>query len=361
MPGPAPFLEHQILGNQMRAWIAAGAVFLVVFAALILLKLFVGRHLTKIARRTPNQIDDLVVDLLSRTRVLVMATLAMYAATLLLKVPDDKARLLRSVTAVVFLLQGALWGNRLITFWLTSYLSRRGEIDPAGRTTISTLGFVGRLLLWVTLLLLALDNLGIKVTGLITGLGIGGLAVALAAQEVLKDLFASLAIALDKPFLIGDAVTIGDFSGTVEFIGIKTTRIRSVNGEQIVIPNSDIIGSRLRNFGRMEERRVVLKLGLVYGTPAERVERAIEIVTEVVTAREGVRQDRVHFRDLGEFALSIEAVYFVTSADYRDYMDRQQEINLEILRRFAAEGIVFAYPTHTVILDRNGSGLPRPY
>jgi small-conductance mechanosensitive channel len=360
MPQPDPFLAQRLLGNQMRAWVTAGVVFVVVFIVLRLLKLFVTRHLGKLAAKTATRVDDLVVDLLGRTRSWVLAILAVYAASLFLKLPEAEVRILRSLAVVVMLLQGALWGNRLITFWLTEYLRRRGEIDAAGRTTISTLGFVGRLLLWSTLLLLALDNLGIKVTGLITGLGIGGIAVALAAQEVLKDLFASLAIALDKPFLIGDSIAVGEFSGTVEFIGIKTTRLRSVNGEQIVIPNSDLIGSRLRNFGRMEERRVLVNLGLVYQTPAERVERAVAIVREVVAAREGVRPDRVHFRAFGEFALCVEVAYFITSADYGVYMDLQQEINLEILRRFAAERIELAYPTQTVFLGRNETGPVTP-
>jgi small-conductance mechanosensitive channel len=360
MPQPDPFLAHHLLGNQMRAWATAGVVFVVVFAVLRLLKLFVTRHLGKLAAKTATQVDDLVVDLLGRTRSWVMAILAVYSASLFLKLPDAEVRILRSLAVVAMLLQGALWGNRLITFWLTEYLRRRGEVDAAGRNTISTLGFVGRLLLWSTLLLLALDNLGIKVTGLIPGLGIGGIAVALAAQEVLKDLFASLAIALDKPFLIGDNITVGEFAGTVELIGIKTTRVRSVNGEQIVIPNSDLMGSRLRNFGRMEERRVLVNLGLVYQTPAERVERAVALVREVAAARQGVRLDRVHFRAFGEFALFIEVVYFVTSADYSVYMDLQQEINLEILRRFAAERIELAYPTQTVFLGRDGAGPVTP-
>lgn len=359
MPEPIAFLDERVLGNQMRAWITAGAVFVLVFLLLRLLKLITTRHLGKLAQRTATQVDDLVVDLLGRTRSWVLAILALYASTFFLKIPQDETRLIRSLTAVVFLLQGALWGNRLITFWLTEYLRRRGEIDRAGRTTIATLGFVGRLILWATLLILALDNFGFKITGLITGLGIGGIAVALAAQEVLKDLFASLAIALDKPFLIGDSITLGEFSGTVEHIGIKTTRVRSINGEQIVIPNSDLIGSRVRNFGRMEERRVLVNLGLVYQTPADRVERAVALVREVITARVGVRLERVHFRAFGESALFVEAVYFITSADYVAYMDLQQEINLEILRRFAAEGIEFAYPTQTVLFGRDGAAPTR--
>ncbi len=355
MPDSVPFLNQQLLGNPMRAWVAAGIVFAVAFLALRLLKWLIARHLGRLAQKTATRVDDLVIDLLGCTRSWVLAVIALLAASLFLKVPEDKARLIRSLTAVAMLLQGALWGNRLITYWLTEYLRRRGELDRASRTTISTLGFVGRLVLWTTLLLLALDNFGFKVTGLITGLGIGGIAVALAAQEVLKDLFASLTIALDKPFLIGDSITVGEFTGTVEFIGIKTTRVRSINGEQIVIPNSDLMGSRLRNYGRMEQRRVLVNLGLVYQTPAEQVERAIGLVREVVAAHAGVHLERAHFRAFGDSALLLEAVYFVDSADYLAYMDVQQAINLEILRRFNAAGIELAYPTQTVYLGR-GSG-----
>lgn len=356
MPGAVPFFQQVLLGNTMRAWLAAAIVAVAVFAALWLLKTLLRRHLSKLAARTETQVDDLLIDLLGRVRPLVLVVLAIFAGSLLLKIPDEKQRILQSAAIVALLLQAAFWGNRLITYWLTHYLERRGEVDAAARTTISTLSFVGRIVLWSLLLLLALDNLGVKVTGLITGLGIGGIAVALAAQEVLKDLFASLTIAMDKPFLIGDYVMVGDLRGTVEYIGIKTTRLRSLTGEQLVFANSDIIATRLRNYGRMERRRVAHNIGLVYQTPPDRVELAVRIIREAVARREGITLDRCHFAAFGDSALVLELVYFVETGDYLTYMENQQAINFEILTRFNAEGIGFAYPTQTIWMAEPGSG-----
>jgi small-conductance mechanosensitive channel len=344
-------MDQIFWGNTMRAWTAAAALAVAVWLGLWVLKRFLIYQLRRIAGRTSTQIDDLVLDLLVRVRPLVLILLGLYAGSFVLDLPETRVRLLRSLAVLAILLQAAFWGNRLISYWLSEFVRKRGEVDAAGRTTISTLSFVGRIALWATLLLLALDNLGVKVTGLITGLGIGGIAVALAAQELLKDLFASLVIALDKPFLIGDMVQVGDLQGTVEQIGIKTTRVRSLSGEQLVFPNSDIVNSRLRNFGRMEERRVLLNLGLVYQTPPELVERATRLVRETIEANDGVRFDRSHFKAFGDSALVLEAVYFVQTADYLASMDLQQSINLEIFRRFAAEGIEFAYPTQKVFVQ----------
>jgi len=217
------------------------------------------------------------------------------------------------------------------------------------------MSFIARLFLWATVALIALDNLGVKVTGLITGLGVGGIAVALAAQELLKDFFASLSITFDRPFVLGDFVQIDGYLGSIEHIGAKTTRLRSLSGEQIVVPNSDIVGTRLRNFGRMLERRVVLTLDVTYQTPPEKVELAVRIAREAVERREGLRLDRAHFSAFLESALRIETVYFVDTPNYTRHMDLQQEINLEILRRFAAEGIEFAYPTRTLFVDGKGT------
>ena len=217
---------------------------------------------------------------------------------------------------------------------------------------MNALSFIARLVLWATILLLILDNLGVDITALVAGLGIGGVAIALAVQNILGDLFASLSIVLDKPFVLGDFVIVGDLMGSVENIGIKTTRVRSLSGEQLVFSNNDLLTSRIRNFGRMQERRVVFKLGVTYQTPAEKLEGIPGIIREAIEARDKTRFDRSHFASYGDFSLDFETVYYVLSADYNLYMDIQQAINLAIFRRFADEGIEFAYPTQTLFLEK---------
>ena len=351
MSPEVPLLQHEFLDNTFRAWMVSFIILAAIMLILRIVRMVVVRHLAAIARRTSTAVDDLVVELILRTRFILVLVMGVYAASFALHLPEARIRLLRSLAVIALLVQGALWGNHLITFWLTRYLKGRGADDAASRTTLSTLGFVGRAVLWTTLLLLALDNLGIKITGLITGLGIGGVAVALAAQEVLKDLFASLAIALDKPFLLGDAIAVDAFSGTVEHIGIKTTRIRSITGEELVFSNSDILNSRLRNYRRMQERRVVLNLGVAYETPAEKLAEIPVMLKEILEAQRGVVFDRAHLRTFGEFSLLFEIAFTIQSPDYVEFMDAQHAINLAILRRFQAEGVRFAFPRRTVRLE----------
>jgi small-conductance mechanosensitive channel len=213
--------------------------------------------------------------------------------------------------------------------------------------------FVATLALWSLLLLLALDNVGIDVTTLVAGLGIGGIAVALAAQSVLADLFASLAIVIDQPFVEGDFIVTGDLAGSVEKVGVKTTRIRSLSGEQLVVPNHDLVSSRIHNYKRMEERRVLFTIGVEYGTTAEQMELAPRLIRAAIEAQEGTRFDRAHFRGFGDFSLNIEAVYFVLSPDYAVYMETHQAVNMRILRDFRDAGIAFAFPTQTVHFVRD--------
>jgi small-conductance mechanosensitive channel len=201
------------------------------------------------------------------------------------------------------------------------------------------------------ILLLMLDNLGINVTALVAGLGVGGIAVALAVQNILGDLFASLSIVLDKPFVIGDSITVDSYSGTVEHVGLKTTRIRSLGGEQLVFSNSDLLKARLRNFKHMQERRIVFSVGVLYQTPADKLEKIPALVKEIIEKAPRVRFDRAHLRDLGDSALIFEIVYWVLDPTYARYMDAQQSINLGLIRCFADEGIGFAYPSQSLFIE----------
>jgi small-conductance mechanosensitive channel len=206
-------------------------------------------------------------------------------------------------------------------------------------------------------LLLALDNLGIQIKPLLAGLGIGGIAVALAVQTVLGDVLASLSIALDKPFTIGDFLAVEDFQGTVEHIGVKSTRLRSLSGEQIVMSNTDILKARVRNFGRMRERRAVFQIGVHYDTPEDALAAIPTLIREIVEAQPNVRFDRCHFLTFGDSALQFETVYIVTRADFNTYADTQQRINLAILAKLRAISVKFAAPTRNVLYVENPAAI----
>ena len=244
-------------------------------------------------------------------------------------------------------IQLALWADHIASAVLTWRLAPL-QAKSAMRNALSLIQFFVRVAVWSLALLLLFENLGFDVTALVAGLGIGGIAVALAAQSVLGDLFSSLAIVLDRPFEVGDFIVFGDQNGTVEKIGIKTTRIRSLSGEQIACSNTDLMNSRVHNFKRMIERRVLFVLGTTYDTPQDKLESIPGTVREVVEAQELARFDRAHFRSFGDSALEFEVVYWVLSPDYNTYMDVQQAINFAIFRAFGENGIEFAFPTRTL-------------
>jgi len=352
-------LEWQFYHNSLQAWVVAGIVFVVIGTTLLIARTLLARRLEKVAARTSTTADDAVVDLLRRTRYFFILTAAVAGATFFLDLPKRALAVGHVLGTIALILQFAIWGNGLINFWFQNYAERKADSDVASRTTIAAFSFVARAIMWTILLLVALNRLGVDITALVTGLGVGGIAVALAVQNVLGDVFAALAIVLDKPFVVGDSISVDTLSGTVEHVGLKTTRIRSVNGEQLIFSNTDLLKSRIRNFKRMQERRVVLTIGVSYDTPPETVARIPAMLREAVEAQQQVRFDRSHFMSYGESALMFETVYFVLTADYLTFANLNQAVNLAVLRRFSAEKIDFAFPTRTIVV-RGGAAAAVP-
>jgi small-conductance mechanosensitive channel len=345
-------LDREFLDNTLRSWIVALALGAGTIVVLRVVTRVAVRRLGAMAQRTATYWDDVLTGVLRATRGLFLVIVAVLVMATVLDLPADWEVGIRRVTAVVLVIQGGLWAAAGLTGWLGAYRRTRISEDPAAATAVSAIGFVGRIVLWAVVLLLALDNLGVDVTALVAGLGVGGIAVALAAQNILGDLFASMSIVLDKPFVLGDFIAVGDFMGTVEHVGLKTTRIRSLTGEQLVFSNADLLQSRLRNYGRMKERRVVFVLGVVYQTSRDKLARIPGLLREAVEAEGQTRFDRAHFKGFAASSLDFEVVYYMKVPNYNAYMDVQQAINLRIVELFAAEGIEFAYPTQTVFVVR---------
>lgn len=343
-------LERVILGNPLGDWLIALAIAAAIAAVLVLTRGVLVQRFAAYAQTTETFVDDVLAECLAATRLLFIAVITLYAGAQYLTLPAKAARIIDAAAVVALLVQVALWANRGIAVWLRHYVKTRRDTDAAGATTVGVLGFLARLAVWALAVLMILDNLGVDITALVASLGIGGIAVALAVQRILGDIFASLSIALDKPFVIGDFIIVGDVLGTVEYIGLKTTRLRSLSGEQIVFSNADLLASRIRNYRRMNERRVLFRFGVLYQTPAAKLERIPQIVREIIEQEPRARFDRAHFQGFGESALEFEVVYHVLDRDYTLYMDIQQNINLALMRRLAAEGVQFAYPTRTVHL-----------
>lgn len=300
------------------------------------------------ARETASEWDDLGLNLAERTRLLLLLLPSLYLGGRVLAAHTAMWPFLRHAATISVIAQSALWASAVVDFWLRRYQKSRAAVEPEAVTTINAFRIAIIAGIWTVAALSAIANLGFDVTALITGLGIGGVAIALATQNILGDLFASLSIVLDKPFVVGDFIIVGEDMGTVEYIGLKTTRLRALSGEQIVIGNGDLLKSRVRNFKRMWERRVVFRIGVVYQTPADVLESLPSVIRGVIEGQPKTRVDRVHFMTMADSALEFEAVYFVEVPDYNVYADTQQAINLGILRAFESAGVQFAYPTRTL-------------
>jgi small-conductance mechanosensitive channel len=249
-------------------------------------------------------------------------------------------RLLLVLAGVV---QGIIWANGLVSFWIRRYAEEKAETEPASLTTLNAIGFAVRFAIWTVLLLVALDTLGVNITALVTGLGITGIAVALAVQSILGDLFGALTIVLDKPFVVGDAIEVDQVAGTVENIGLKTTRVRSANGELVVISNSDLLKSRIRNFKQMTERRAVLVTTLSPETTPEQLARAPKIAEEVVSAQTLARLERSRVRAITDAGFEIETSFFVQSPEFRIFADTRQSVLLGLAASYRREHIALAF------------------
>ena len=350
---PIDWLDYEIFSNTLLTWGIAGSVFVILWLALLLVRRLVVRRLQTLEELNEGVLAfDVAEDIARATRGWFLFLVALFIGSRFLAMSDAVSVWTARATMIATLVQFGLWLSAGVIKSIRAKRQRDLEERPDDVAAMDILSFIARVTIWSLVLLAVLDNLGVNITTLIAGLGVGGIAIALAVQNILGDLFASLSIVLDKPFAVGDFLVIGDFLGSVEKVGIKMTRLRSLSGEQLVFSNNDLLSSRIRNYGRMFERRVVFSIGVTYQTTADKLKAIPDMLRKAVESRHDVRFDRAHFQKYGDFALVFEVVYYVLSADYNAYMDIQQEINLTIYEEFEASGIEFAYPTQTLYVSK---------
>jgi len=344
-------LDHVLLQNPLRDWLIAFGMVIGIMLFAIVLKRQVIKRMSVLARSSERPVFGALVKAAQASKLWLVGLVALDLGSNYLDLPHKADLTLQRLMTVAVFLQFGIWVSALLDFWVAR--SRNIQPDTGGVETgrLDPFSFLGRLVLWTLVLLLVLDNMGVNVTALATSLGVGGIAVALAVQNILGDLFASLSIVIDKPFVIGDSIAVDSLSGTVEHIGLKTTRIRSSTGEQLIVANSDMLKARLRNYKRMQERCITFSFTVPFSTAADQLEKIPQLVREVIEGREAVRFDRAHFKDLGGNAYLFEVVYWVRQPDYRTYMDAQQAINLALVRAFAKEGVQLSYPSQTLTID----------
>jgi small-conductance mechanosensitive channel len=329
--------------NSPTEWLIAGAITATALTTLLLLRPLIRRYAEKLAKTERREVLEIPAEVLCRTTLPFLVAVALYFGLQSLELGDKLSKLLNSVITITVFVQFGVWAGAAVRAWV-----QRRRSTAADRAAVGSLGiisFIAGVLIWALVLLAALDNLGVNITALVAGLGIGGVAVALALQNVLGDLFASLSIALDRPFVVGDFLAVDNFLGSVENIGIKTTRLRSLDGEQIIFSNSNLLQARVRNYGRMTDRRVVFATNVAYETPPELIEKLPKMLRQIVEAEKDTRFDRSHFQKHGVASLEFETVYYVLTPDFNRYMDIQQSINFKIHRQFLELGIPFASAT----------------
>jgi small-conductance mechanosensitive channel len=346
--------DYAYLDLTLTQWLGLAVLSILLWTVLRFVLRQAIKHFQNVARHTASHWDDLFASMLQRTSGLLIFVVAFYASAFLVGATAETRMIFYKGVVIGLFFQAAIWGNQVVEYLLRRYLMKRNHVESSENFDISAysaINITGKFLLWTLLFLLLLDNLGINITALVTGLGIGGIAIALAVQNILGDIFASLSIVLDRPFEVGDFIVVGEKAGTVENIGLKTSRIKSLSGEQLVFPNKTLIETEIRNFKRMQTRRIVFGFGVVYNTPREKLKRIPEIVKDIIENTKDVSFDRAHFTKFAESSLDFEVVYIVQTPEYNTYMDTQQHINLALFERFADEGIEFAFPTRTVIIQ----------
>jgi small-conductance mechanosensitive channel len=339
-----------IFSNSLLEWSVASGIAIGALLVLLLVRRGIRSYHRKLQATTATELLEIPMQVLSRTTLLLLVILAIFLGVQSLTIGPNTARIIASALTIALFWQAGVWAVEATGAWLDRKRKRSMATDRAAVGSLGIIGFILNVVIWALVLLLTLDNLGVDITALVAGLGIGGIAVALAVQNVLGDLFASLSITLDRPFVVGDFLAVGDFLGSVEYIGIKSTRLRSLSGEQIIMSNSDLLSSRVRNYGRMSERRVVFSTSITYETPIELVERVPGLIREIVESQPGTRFDRSHFARHAAASLDFETVYFVLSADFNRYMDVQQAINIRLHRELVRLGVEFAYPTQRLLI-----------
>ncbi|HEV8331832.1 MAG TPA: mechanosensitive ion channel family protein [Steroidobacteraceae bacterium] len=344
--------DWSFFNNPAWRWMVAGAIALGVLLVLLVLRRVASKQYTRLAATPQDEFLEIPLHVASRTTVWFLLIAAVFVGLESLELPDKAARVLITVFTVAGCWQIGLWATTAVLALLDRRQRKTLATDRAAAGSLSIIGFMARLTIWALVLLLTLDNLGIEIKPLLAGLGIGGIAVALAAQNILGDLFASLSITLDRPFVLGDSLQIDDFSGTVEYIGVKSTRLRSVNGELIIIPNSNLVASRVRNNTRATDRRVVFTISVSQDTPLAELQKIPELIRSLIEAYPDVRFDRSHFAKITAASFDFEAVYVVKTTEYNRHMDILQEINLRLVEAFQKQNVAFAYPMQRLYLEQ---------
>lgn len=336
----------EIWGNSVFEYGTALTFFVLFLIVFKIFQVIILKKLKKLSEKTETDIDDALIKAIKSLKPPFYYFISLYFILPFLEIATNVLNIVKAVLLVLIVYQ-VIKAVLIVVDYIFEKLSEKKE-DASEKMAYSYMGMFTKIMIWVLGILMILSNLGINITTLIAGLGIGGLAFAFAFKEILSDLFASFVIFFDKPFVIGDFIQMGDIVGEVKKIGIKTTRIKSLTGEEIVVSNQELTSARIRNYQKLKERRISFSFGIIYETPTEKIKQIPIWVQQIISGIKGVRFDRAHFNRFEDSSLAFDVVYYIESQNYAEYMKAQQEINLKILEKFQEKGIEMAYPTRVV-------------
>ncbi len=346
-------LQLRIWGNSSGKYLLALAVFAASFVILKIFRTIVLRKLEKAAEKTKTDMDDVLVKIVRNINPPFYLFVSLYLGLQFLALNATAGKIIDGLFVLAVVFQAARALQSLVNFWAEKIIKKKPEEERIkSGAAVKNIASALKVLLWAFAFLLILSNWGFNITSLVAGLGIGGIAVAFALQNILGDIFSSFSIFFDKPFQAGDFIIVGSDMGVVEKIGLKSTRLRTLQGQELVISNRELTETRVNNYKKMEKRRIAFGFGVLYETPTEKLKKIPGMVADIIGAEDLADLDRVHFKEFGDFSLNFEVVYYVSTPDYNDYMNTQQSINFAIKEKFEKEGIEFAYPTQTIFVKK---------
>lgn len=346
-------LNNVYYGNRLAEYIASFLVFLAVYISLKLIRWISVRKLAKLTRNTKVKADDVIINIIKSFRWPALLIISLNAGLFLIEVPEDTSSIISKVSVIVLSYYVVKAAQQVTNYVINSIKEQiKAKDESADTSVMDVIRKILNVLFWILAIIIILENFGFDLSTLVAGVGVGSIAIAFALQNVLEDLFASISIYFDRPFNPGDFIVVGDKMGTVKTIGIQTTRLKSLSGEEIVLSNRQLNDAEIQNYKKMSERRIEFTFGVTYETPLEKIREIPEIVAKIIEPIDIAVHNRTHFKNLGEYSLDFEVVYIIESSSYETYMDIQQKINLELMEEFEKQKIEFAYPTK-VILNKN--------
>ena len=346
-------LNYSFGGNFIKEYFLAFAVFGLAIIVLKIFKKVVVRKIKEITERTETELDDLLIKVVDSIGWPFYVFLSLYLAFQCIELPQLAEKLVYWIILILFVYYIVKGVQEFIDYGFHNIIQKKQREDERfDPSVIELLKKSLKGVLWGVAIIIILQNLGYNISTLVAGLGVGGIAIAFALQNILSDIFASFSIYFDKPFQVGDFIIIGEEKGVVKHIGIKSTRLQTLQGEELIMSNKELTEARVHNYKKMERRRIVFGFGVTYETSTEKVKKIPDIIRYIIGEARLADIDRVHFKEFGDFSLNFEVVYYLDSSDYGEYMNTQQEINLALKERFEKEGIEFAYPTQTVFVNK---------